>query len=58
MRALRILFCIILCFVLSVGQALSAVFISEVMWMGSDLSTADEWLELLPIVTPIFPDGI
>ena len=46
MRALRILFCIILCFVLSVGQALSAVFISEVMWMGSDLSTADEWLEL------------
>src|SRR3989344_6485800 len=28
------------------GKAFSAVFINELLWAGSDLSTADEWVEL------------
>src|SRR3989338_1948972 len=28
------------------GKAFSAVFINELLWAGSDVSTADEWVEL------------
>ena len=43
----RALALVTLCaFLLAPSQALAHIVISEVLWMGSDLSTADEWLEL------------
>lgn len=31
---------------LTTGRALATVLINEIFWMGSDLSTADEWIEI------------
>lgn len=47
MRILFFLFSLLLFFL--PGFAHAQVAISEVMWMGSDLSTSDEWLEIAAV---------
>ncbi len=58
MRILFFLFSLLLFIIPSTTHA--QVAISEVMWMGSDLSTSDEWLEitLIPCVSPCDDDPI
>ncbi len=43
---MRLRFVFLLLFFVAAGRAVAAVFINEIMWPGSDLSTADEWVEL------------
>lgn len=50
MQFIKLAFLLLLvCLVFYVQQASASVVISEVLWMGSDKSTADEWVELAGI---------
>ncbi len=50
MKHARFLLLIVLvCLAAWVQKAFASIVINEVMWMGSDLSTADEWVELVGV---------
>lgn len=58
----RVRFCGALCvfglMLLPPGIALARAVISEVMWMGSDLSASDEWLEIAGVEDGAGPTGL
>jgi PKD repeat protein len=57
MRHLTAFFLLAAC-ALAPSEASARIVISEVMWMGSDLSTADEWIEIASDDPPEFSQSL